>query len=205
MNFRVGGIAELLRNPGIRQLGRKLLGAADGSLHSLGRRGQDQLRPEESEQCAALQAHALRHGQDQFVSLGRRSEGECNASIAAGRLDDRGVGRETSIFLRSSDHGGADAVFDAPERIVEFPLDRDRGGQALRYTIQFDEGRPADRSNHIFKVSHTRLFKSLIHPTSTGFRKKTVFKPPGSRERRGRVPRRDGGNRQKWRRSSCDR
>ena len=54
-----------------------------GVRHDLGAEG--------FEQPAAFEPHAFGHGDDEFVAAGGAGEGQADAGVAAGRLDDDGV------------------------------------------------------------------------------------------------------------------
>ena len=122
MNLRVGGVVELLRNPGVGDFLVQFLGPPDGPFHAFGGRGEDQLGAEQRQQRAPLQAHALGHGQDELVALGGRHERQRDAGVAGGRLDDGGLGREDALALGGGDHGVADAVLHAAQRVEELGL-----------------------------------------------------------------------------------
>ena len=81
--------------PGRRPaLGGDLLGLRDGALHAAGRVGEHQLRAVGPQQRPALLGHRLRHGEDDLVAAGGADEGERDAGVAPGRLDDGPAGLE---------------------------------------------------------------------------------------------------------------
>ena len=129
MNGWIGRIVELLGHPGIWSLLNERLGFCDRSAHALRPGSENELRAKHGEERAALEAHCLRHGENHFVSLGSRHEGEGDTGISAGGFDDNHAGLENTTLLGVFDHGHADAVFHASERIKKFTLERNRGGK----------------------------------------------------------------------------
>ena len=124
----ISGLAGLLNCCGIHEFGvflREFLGAGDRAFHAFGAGREHQLRAEHREQRAALERHRLGHGEDELVALGRGDEGQRDAGVAAGRLDDHGVLVDHAALLGVFDHGHADAVLHAAERIEEFELERE--------------------------------------------------------------------------------
>ena len=134
---RVGGVVELLQDVAVGRLGQDLIGLGDGALHAVGAGGEHDLRAEGQQQHAALQAHGLRHGEDQPVALDRGHKGQRDAGVAAGGLDEHGLaGLDLARLLGGIDHREADAVFHAADGVLAFQLDYDGGGQSGRYAIQ---------------------------------------------------------------------
>ena len=124
----------------------QLLGLGDGAGHAPSRGRQDDLGAEGLEQAAAFEAHALGHGDDELVAAGGAGEGQADAGVAAGRLDDDRVLGDLAVALAGVDHGDADAVLDRPERIEVLHLgDNGRLGVA-DHAAQPDERRVADAS-----------------------------------------------------------
>ena len=105
------------------------LGFCDRAAHALGPRSEDKFCTEHGKEGAALEAHRLRHGEDHFISLGGRHEGQGDAGVSAGGLDDDRAGLENATLLGVFDHCHADAVFHASEGIEKFTLERNRGGK----------------------------------------------------------------------------
>ena len=71
--------------------------------------------PSIAQQRTAFQAHRLGHGERQVIALGGGDEGQGDARVAAGRLDDLRVRVENAVLLGGLDHRPADAVLDAAE------------------------------------------------------------------------------------------
>ncbi len=152
VDLRVGRVLELLRHPGVRRFGDDLLGSAHGAGHPLGRRGEHQFRAIAEKQDATFQAHALRHRQDEPVTLRRGDPGECDARVAAGRLDDGGHARlDQSSGLGILDHRHADAVLDRITRSEGLDLadeDARRGSPPNR----------DNRTSGVLPISSRRVF-----------------------------------------------
>jgi hypothetical protein len=144
MDFGVGRIVELLGDPRIRCFLGELLGPRDCTLHALRPWREHELGPQHGQEDAPFQGHRLGHGQDDLVALGRGDKGQRDASIAAGRLDDHGVFFQHAPLLCIVNHGHADAVLDAAERIEEFTLEQDGGGRTRRDAIEADERSASD-------------------------------------------------------------
>ena len=89
------------------------------------RRGKDQIRPEELQHLAPLQAHGLGHGEGQLVAPGRADEGQSDAGVAAGGLDHLGVGLDQPFFLRVPDHGRPDPALDRIGGVAPLDLGED--------------------------------------------------------------------------------
>ena len=92
----ISGLAGFWNCCGMKASGSErdhLLGAGDGAAHALRRRRQLELRAQELQHPAALHRHAVGHGEDEAIALGRGDEGERDAGIARGRLDQHGLAR----------------------------------------------------------------------------------------------------------------
>jgi hypothetical protein len=124
----LAGIFELLRDHRAGMFRHQFMGAGDGALHALGRFGQLDLRAQDHQHLAPFQRHGFRHHQDQLVALGGGNEGQCDAGVAAGRLDQHILaGRDDALFFQRIDHADADTVLDRGNRIEEFQLEQDIG------------------------------------------------------------------------------
>ena len=158
VDFRVGGIIELLWNPGIFGLGRQLFSHRNGPLHALGRGCQNQFGAQHSQQSASLNTHALGHGKDELVALGGSDKGQRNAGIAAGGLNNDGVLRKCAISLGGLDHRHADAILHAGKRVKEFAFNQHAGIEAFGHFVQADQGRVADGlHNGVINFRHEDL------------------------------------------------
>ena len=102
----------------------KFLRFGDCAFHAECAFGQHELRAVGGEQFAALNAHGVRHGEDQPVTFDCRNEGEADTGIAAGRFDDQRSRRNLSRLFRRLDHADGDAVLDAAGRVEGFHFDQ---------------------------------------------------------------------------------
>ena len=148
MDGRVGAVLELLRDPRIRDLLGQQFGPGDGPAHALAAGGEHQLGTQEGQEGPALQRHGFGHGQDDLVALGRGDEGQRNAGVARGGLDDGGARLQNAFVFGILDHGHADAVLHRSQRVEELALEQDLSGrihaQAGGDAVQADERRAPD-------------------------------------------------------------
>ena len=126
MDLGIGRVFELLRHNGARNFIHQLLGPGDRAAHALFSAGQFQTRAQQRQHLAPLDRHAFGHDQNQLVALGCGHEGQRNAGIATGRLDDGGAFFQQPLGLQSVDHGRADTVLDAGDGIEKFKLGQHR-------------------------------------------------------------------------------
>ena len=127
VDLGIGRVLELLRDDGAGDLGLQLLGLGDGALHALRAGREDELGAEEGQHLAALDRHGFRHDEDQAVAARGGHEGEGDAGIARGRLDQGAAGLEGAGRLQRVDHADADAVLDAGDRVEELELGQEIG------------------------------------------------------------------------------
>ena len=122
MDGGVSGVIELLGHPAVWGIFDEIFGAGDGAFHAFGAWGEDEFCAEHGEERAALEGHGFGHGEDEFVSFGGGDEGEGDAGVSAGGLDDHAVFGEDATGFGVFDHGFADAIFDGAEGIKELAL-----------------------------------------------------------------------------------
>ena len=108
-------------------LGDDFLGTGDRAFHALFARRQVEGRAKSEHQAAALDAHAVRHDEDQLVALHRRDHREADAGVAGGRLDDHAAGLQLAAALRVLDHRERDTVLDRRAGIGPLGLHPDFG------------------------------------------------------------------------------
>ena len=112
VDLGVGRVLKLLQDECAGRGGGDLLGLGDRALHPRRGVGQHQRRPEGLEQHAALDRHRGRHGQHELVPLGGGDEGQGDARVPAGGLDERrAAGGAEARRLCGLDHRAADAFF----------------------------------------------------------------------------------------------
>ena len=140
VDFGVGGVVELLEDMAVGGLGEDLFGLGDGALHAVGAGGENDFGTEGEEQDAALDGHGVWHGDDDGVAFDGGGEGEADAGVAAGGLDEGGdAGGDFAFALGGLDHGEADAVFDAGGGVVALKLENDAGSGAFGDVVELDE------------------------------------------------------------------
>ena len=117
----------------------QLLRRVDGARHSLDGRREDDLGPEPREEPAPLEAHVVRHREDEPVTLDRRDQREADPRVPAGRLDQRRARLERAAALGVLDHGARDPVLDAPAGVLGLDLGQDRGASGRGDAVQPDQ------------------------------------------------------------------
>ena len=138
---RVVGVAELVDEVGAGRLAGDplghvlvVLGVALGHVGA----GQHHLGAHRLEVEDLLPAHLVRHHQDQPVALLLRDQGQAQAGVAGGALDQDVARADAPVLLGALDHRQADAV-----------LDRAAGVGALELQEQLARSRvEASRANH---------------------------------------------------------
>ena len=143
---RVRRVRELLEDDAVRDLGVEFLGLGDGAAHALRAFGQDEFGTEDLEELASFKAHRLRHGQHQLQTPRGGHEGQRDAGVPAGRFDQHGILVDAARGERVVNHGHADAVLDAGERVEELQLEQDVRDRAVgpRGALEPDERGVAD-------------------------------------------------------------
>ena len=102
---------------------RHRAGGVDGLVHPAERLDHLDARAVEAQQRLALAAHPLRQEDRQVVALGGAAEGQRDAGVARGRLDDRRAARlDAPLALGRLDHRDADAVLHRPAGIEGLEL-----------------------------------------------------------------------------------
>src|SRR5690606_23278116 len=122
----------------------------------LRRRRQHDLRTEEAQQLAALDAEAFGHRHDERIAFLRADHREADAGVAARRLDDGLPGGELAGLLGALDDGARHAVLDRAHRIEGLDLDPDVDA-GRRELPEPDERRTADRLEYVFVACHLAL------------------------------------------------
>ena len=150
VNGRVGRVVELLQDVAVRRLRKNFLGLGDGALHAVGAGREHNLRAEGQQRNAPLEAHGLRHGEDDFVALDRGHKSQRDAGVAAGGLNEHGLaGGDLAGLLGGVDHGKADAVLHARSGVLAFQFDDDGCGQSGGHTVQPHQGGVANEFSYI--------------------------------------------------------
>ena len=145
VNSRVRRILELLQeNVPIRRRRRDRLRLCHRRRHPARALGQDQPGPVGREQLAALDAHGFGHRQRQRVAARGRDEGERDARVPAGGLDQLLARGQHAPLLGVPHHRGADAALHRIGGIASLDLREDGRGRAVGDAIETHERRAAD-------------------------------------------------------------
>ena len=122
---RIGRIAELIdvkraRNFRRQSRGDILIIFRMPAGHVASR--QANFRAERADVGDFLLRHLVGNDEDDAITLRAGDEGEAEAGVARGRLDDRAAGLQLPIALRRLDHRERDAVLDRAGRILVLQL-----------------------------------------------------------------------------------
>jgi len=121
----IRGLARLVNCWGTKLGSRSAATASaslDGAGHSAVRGRQHQVGAQRPEEFPALLAHRLGHRQDEVVPLGRRGDGQADAGVATGRLDDGRPRVEVPLLLGPFQHRDGDAVLHRPAGVGRLDL-----------------------------------------------------------------------------------
>ena len=102
-------VAKLIKHLAL-PFGLHAQGQVTRALHTLGLGHFDQLCAVGGHRRLALGAHVVRHDQHHAIAFNGRSHGQCDASIAGGRLDQRIAGLDIATCLGTLDHRQRRAV-----------------------------------------------------------------------------------------------
>ena len=141
----IGWVLELLQQQEALGVGTvDLFRLRDGALHPQRALGQNQVRAKSLEHLATLDRHRLRHRQCKSVAARCGDEGQRDASVAAGRLDQFDAGFKQAALFGVPNHGRADAALDRVRGIASLDLAEHRGACAFHDAVQSDQRRFAD-------------------------------------------------------------
>ena len=99
MNLRVGRVVELAGQNGARGLLDDFGGLGVGTRNSISTGGEHELGTQQTNDGATLLGHGLGHGDDDLVAASSTDEGQADAGVARGGLDDGAAGLELSGCL----------------------------------------------------------------------------------------------------------
>ena len=91
-----------------------------------------------------LLRHLVGDDDGEPVSLLRGDEGEREARVAGGRLDDRAARLQLAVLLGLLDHRKTDAILDRATRIVAFELEEQLAAAGVE-ALGLDDRRVADQ------------------------------------------------------------
>ncbi len=152
MNGGVGWVVELLRHETIGAGADHFGGLGNRSTHAFSRRREYEVGSHRSQQATTLDRHRLGHGQRKLVTFGGTYERQGDACVAAGGLDNVRFFVDLSRFLASFDHGDANAVLDAVERLKKLALREDRRLSLRNQSVDANHWRIANCMRTLVKV-----------------------------------------------------
>ena len=97
----------------------------NGTFHAFFARSQKKFCSKVSKQGSALYTHGFGHGKEQSVLFGSADKGKGNACVAAGWLNNGGMGIDQTLVLRRFYHGDTNTVFYTGQGILKFKLCQD--------------------------------------------------------------------------------
>eukprot|EP00754_Rhynchopus_humris_P046874 Rhum_TRINITY_DN639_c0_g1::Rhum_TRINITY_DN639_c0_g1_i1::g.2043::m.2043 len=156
----VRGVRELRRH--VHVLARRVLllvelvRRGDSALHALLLRRQDEVCTEVLQERPALDAHGLGHRERELVALVGADEGERDAGVAAGRLDDVCVLVEDSPLLAVLDQRHAQTVLHGLHRVLGLHLQVDLRVDVLAEAAQQHQRRVAHSLGEVRENATTR-------------------------------------------------
>ena len=158
----VRGVIKLSEDHGSRDGFLQLFCLGNGTLHALGALGQDQLCAVGLHQLAALDAHRLRHHDDDAVAAGGGDGRQTDTGVAGGRFDDGAAGSQTALRLRPGDHVGSHPVLGAARGIHALQLGQQHSLQVVVPLViaQLQQGRAADQLSDAVINRHRKSLRS---------------------------------------------
>ena len=87
VNFRIGGVFELLRHDRSRRRCNDFVRLGDRALHSLRGGRENKFRAQQSQHLPSLDRHRFRHDEHELIAASRRHERERDPGISRSRLD----------------------------------------------------------------------------------------------------------------------
>ena len=143
VDLRVRRVLELAEHH-VVLLADKLLRGVDRAGHALDRRGEQELDAEALEEATPLEAHVLRHREDELVALRRADHREADAGVAGRGLDEGVAGLDGALALRGLDHGERDPVLHGAGGVEHLELAEDLGGTGVTHAREAHEGGVTD-------------------------------------------------------------
>ena len=161
MAAAVGHVVELVGPDGAVGLALGDLGSQPaGIFHVIVRvpvrhgRDQAQVGADQPEHVLLLVALRLRHDDDGAIAAGIGHQGQADAGIAGGALDDDAAGAEQAAGFGVLDDRQRRAVLDAAAGIEELALAQDLAAGQLGCLVQADQRRVADQVDEAGADTH---------------------------------------------------
>ena len=154
---RAVGVGVLVGLPGARGLahqpvGRRVVGV--GVVRRHGGRADDDLGAVGLEHVALVLGDLVGADEDARVAATLGDQGQPDAGVARGRLDDDAARLQLAGGLGRLDHLQRDAVLHRPARVEVLDLGQHRGRDALGHRAQLDEGGVSDEVDDVLRVLH---------------------------------------------------
>jgi hypothetical protein len=118
------------------------------------RGGHDDLRTVRPQHRPLVLGDLVGHDEDAAVPALLRDEGEADAGVAAGGLDDHSPGLQQAVALGGVDDVRSDAVFGRAAGVELLDLRENRGGDAVGDAGETDKGGVADEVGDALGVTH---------------------------------------------------
>ncbi len=154
---RVVGVVVLVRLPGAGDLAREPIGHGVVRVRMARvdrRRAHDHLGAVGPQLSDLVGRHLVGAHEDARVAAASRHDGEPDARVPAGGLDDRAAGSEPSIALGALDHGQRRSVLRGEPRVVELQLREEVAVQVPRRPIEANHGGVADQRDQVVGDVH---------------------------------------------------
>src|SRR6185295_13503646 len=145
MHFGVRRILELLWHPGAWDFRKQFLRARDRSTDSLFAWSELEFGAVREHEATPLDRHAVRHNQDDCITLYGAYERQSNTCIAGGGLNNRPAGLELAALFGILHHGQGNAVLDGAAWVGTFGFDPDilpRAEQTVHANVWSISDRP---------------------------------------------------------------
>ena len=130
MRLGVRSVDELARNEAVGNFLCELVGLGNSTLHALCALGEHELRAIRLHKLAALNAHGLGHDDDYAIASCGGDGCKADAGVAAGGLNDDGVGVQQTLRLCVVDHRLCNSVLNGACRVKILKLCEDLGLEA---------------------------------------------------------------------------
>ena len=132
------------------------------------RRAQDHLGPVGAKQRHLLGGHLVGHDEHAPVATPGGDDGEPDAGVARGALDDGRAGPEQPVALGRLDHRRRGPVLDAPARVEELELGDERAGQVPADAVEAHHRGVADEVEERVGHLHRRPAVGERHDLDPG-------------------------------------
>jgi len=164
MTLPIGQIVELIGPDGA-----KLLGQPARNMHVIAgvfiglRRHEPQIGADHAQEIDLLAALRLRHDDDRAITQRIAHQGQPDAGVAGGALDDGAAGLENAAPLGVGDDGEAGAVLHRAARVHELGLGENGAAGCRRGAAQMDQRGVADGAEQAIDVAGCAGRRCCVH------------------------------------------